>query len=206
MSNSSPRRSSRSVTTLVIVVTALVLWFLFFRPQPPSETGNSSGATPPATLQQGEQPAQTPESTSAVATVAIAPTTSEVEPPTAVTPATASTTATLQPAAPKATPTRGPPATIDGLPVITQEALPPEAIDTLALIASDGPFPFSKDGAVFQNREQLLPRKSSGYYHEFTVITPGENDRGARRIVAGDGGELYYTDDHYASFSRIWVP
>lgn len=115
-------------------------------------------------------------------------------------------TRTPKPAQPTATPTRGPPAQIDGLPVITLDELPPEALETLALIENDGPFPFSKDGSVFQNRERLLPRKPTGYYREYTVITPGEGDRGARRIVRGEAGELYYTDDHYASFARIWLP
>jgi ribonuclease T1 len=56
---------------------------------------------------------------------------------------------------------------------------------------------------VFQNREGLLPEQPSGYYHEYTVLTPGSSDRGARRIVTGSQGEMYYTDDHYGSFQRI---
>ena len=113
-------------------------------------------------------------------------------------------TATKKPRATATSPpTRVVPKTSDGFPAITVDQLPPEALDTLALIASDGPFPFSKDGTTFQNREQLLPRKRGGYYREYTVITPGEGDRGARRIIAGAEGELYYTDDHYDSFSRI---
>jgi ribonuclease T1 len=56
---------------------------------------------------------------------------------------------------------------------------------------------------VFGNYERLLPRKPRGYYHEYTVPTPGAHDRGARRIIAGQGGELYYTDDHYRTFKRI---
>jgi ribonuclease T1 len=81
--------------------------------------------------------------------------------------------------------------------------LPPEAADTIERIASDGPFSYAQDGATFHNRERLLPARPDGYYREYTVVTPGSPDRGARRIVAGDGGELYYTDDHYASFREV---
>lgn len=81
--------------------------------------------------------------------------------------------------------------------------LPPEARDTLALIRRGGPFPYAKDGAVFHNREGLLPARPRGYYREYTVPTPGARDRGARRIVAGREGDLWYTADHYRSFKRI---
>jgi ribonuclease T1 len=81
--------------------------------------------------------------------------------------------------------------------------LPAEARQTLALIKAGGPFPYQRDGAVFGNREGLLPKRSRGYYREYTVRTPSARDRGARRIVAGRGGEFYYTDDHYRSFRRI---
>lgn len=81
--------------------------------------------------------------------------------------------------------------------------LPPEARKTLALIEKRGPFPYAKDGAVFGNREGHLPKQKRGYYREYTVKTPGERTRGARRIVAGRGGEYWYTEDHYASFRRI---
>lgn len=90
-----------------------------------------------------------------------------------------------------------------GLPFIDPADLPPEALDTLALIADGGPFPFDRDGLTFQNREELLPDRPGGYYGEFTVITPELSHRGARRIVAGEGGERYYTADHYESFARI---
>lgn len=87
--------------------------------------------------------------------------------------------------------------------VVSVDELPDEAIDTLVMIEQDGPFPYSKDGSTFQNREGLLPGAERGYYREFTVDTPGSPDRGARRIVAGDGGELFYTADHYDSFAQI---
>jgi ribonuclease T1 len=83
--------------------------------------------------------------------------------------------------------------------------LPSEAIDTLQSIERGGPFAYERDGAVFQNRERRLPDRPRGYYHEYTVRTPGASDRGARRIIAG--GEppevYYYTDDHYRTFRRL---
>ncbi|MEU6243742.1 ribonuclease domain-containing protein [Streptomyces sp. NPDC047024] len=82
--------------------------------------------------------------------------------------------------------------------------LPSQAYDTLELIDQGGPFPYSQDGVVFQNREGVLPGQSSGYYHEYTVKTPGESTRGARRIVTGKAYEEdYYTSDHYATFDLI---
>ena len=82
-------------------------------------------------------------------------------------------------------------------------SLPPQARETLALIKSGGPFPYRQDGRVFHNRERLLPGRRDGYYREYTVRTPGLRDRGARRIVAGRGGEYYYTENHDRSFRRI---
>ncbi|WP_338932412.1 ribonuclease [Streptomyces netropsis] len=82
--------------------------------------------------------------------------------------------------------------------------LPSQAHDTLRLIEAGGPFPYPKDGTVFSNRESVLPKQSSGYYHEYTVKTPGSPDRGARRIVAGQKSqEDYYTGDHYATFDLV---
>ena len=89
---------------------------------------------------------------------------------------------------------------------IAVEDLPAEAATTLRLIEAGGPFPYDQDGAVFRNREGILPAHPRGYYHEYTVETPGSPDRGARRIVTGDAGERYYTDDHYESFARIEDP
>ncbi|CUR53990.1 Guanyl-specific ribonuclease St (RNase St) [metagenome] len=90
-----------------------------------------------------------------------------------------------------------------GLPVVSVDELPAEAEEMLRLIDEGGPYPESRDGVRFENREGILPDETRGYYHEYTVATPGSDDRGARRIVAGDGGEFYYTDDHYDSFRRI---
>jgi ribonuclease T1 len=81
--------------------------------------------------------------------------------------------------------------------------LPAQAHETLALIRGGGPFPFVQDGAIFANRERLLPLGPRGSYREYTVPTPGRGDRGARRIVARTNAEFYYTDDHYRSFRRI---
>jgi len=97
----------------------------------------------------------------------------------------------------------GEPGTSSAAATIPSVHLPPEALTTLRLIESGGPFPYSKDGSVFHNYEGLLPEKADGYYREYTVVTPGSPDRGARRIVAGAGGERYYTDDHYATFRLI---
>ena len=90
-----------------------------------------------------------------------------------------------------------------GLRLVAVAELPQEAVNTIKLIDAGGPFPYDRDGATFENREGILPDHPVGYYAEYTVDTPGEDDRGARRIVAGSRGELYWTEDHYASFERI---
>lgn len=102
---------------------------------------------------------------------------------------------------------------VSQLAVIEQVAvaeLPIEARRTLMLIRRGGPFPYRKDGSVFGNRERLLPPQRRGYYTEYTVPTPSSRDRGARRIIAGGdparSDELYYTEDHYASFRKIRDP
>ena len=84
-----------------------------------------------------------------------------------------------------------------------QQGRKDQAIATLERIERGGPFPYERDGTVFQNRERRLPSQPRGYYREYTVRTPGARDRGARRIVAGRDGELYYSGDHYRSFMRI---
>ena len=102
--------------------------------------------------------------------------------------------------APYATAQKAPLPAISEIPIAQ---LPREARQTMALIRKGGPFPYAKDGAIFGNREGILPKEKRGYYREYTVKTPGERTRGARRIIWGAGGEFYYTDDHYSHFSRI---
>jgi ribonuclease T1 len=96
-----------------------------------------------------------------------------------------------------------------GLPALEDEGTSSSSSEEAAIaevlqaIESSEPLPYSEDGQTFQNREGLLPPQPIGYYSEYTVETPGSADRGARRLVIGDGGETYYTDDHYASFTQI---
>lgn len=82
--------------------------------------------------------------------------------------------------------------------------LPSEAHDTITLIDKGGPFPYPRDGIVFSNREDVLPEQSAGYYHEYTVKTPGAPNCGTRRVITGEQQhEDYYTADHYQTFSRV---
>ncbi|MFJ4524296.1 ribonuclease domain-containing protein [Streptomyces sp. NPDC088810] len=90
-----------------------------------------------------------------------------------------------------------------GMATVQESRLPAEARRTLVLIDQGGPFPYAKDGTVFGNFEGRLPEHRRGYYHEYTVPTPGSRDRGARRLVTGQDREVYYTDDHYESFRAV---
>lgn len=89
------------------------------------------------------------------------------------------------------------------IPRIRNRNLPQQARETQNLIKKGGPFPYDRDGAEFMNREGKLPAKPNGHYREYTVPSPGKPNRGARRIVAGKDGEMYYTDDHYNTFQHI---
>jgi ribonuclease T1 len=96
----------------------------------------------------------------------------------------------------------------EAMSAVSLTQLPVEAQTTHRLILAGGPFPYRKDGSVFGNRERALPGKRRGYYHEYTVDTPGARDRGARRIVCGGlpvtrPEVCFYTADHYTSFRRI---
>ncbi|HWC84705.1 MAG TPA: ribonuclease domain-containing protein [Pseudonocardiaceae bacterium] len=93
------------------------------------------------------------------------------------------------------------PGSSSGLPMQALSALPGQAAQTYQLILKGGPFPYPhNDGVVYQNRERELPSEPSGYYHEYTVPTPGSSDRGTRRLITGKDHELYYTGDHYQTF------
>ena len=109
--------------------------------------------------------------------------------------------------APAAVFTAPPPALAADTPARYPAFLPTEAHAVLQEIARGGPFAYRQDGSVFQNRERRLPAQPSGYYHEYTVTTPGSPDRGARRIITGGEPpqEYWYTDDHYRSFHRFEV-
>jgi ribonuclease T1 len=93
------------------------------------------------------------------------------------------------------------------LPEVTLAVLPNEAQEVYARIGKGGPFRYERDGIAFGNRERLLPSKPRGYYHEYTVSTPGARNRGARRVICGGPKTApdvcYYTGDHYQSFQRI---
>jgi ribonuclease T1 len=91
---------------------------------------------------------------------------------------------------------------------VAQADLPRQGQQTYRLILRGGPFPHQKDGVVFGNYERQLPSARRGYYHEYTVDTPGARNRGARRIVCGGyqrtaPDACYYTGDHYSSFKKI---
>lgn len=87
---------------------------------------------------------------------------------------------------------------------IEESALDAKARDTLAAIRAGGPYRYPRnDGVTYRNANGVLPPEASGYYKEFTVVTPGASTRGARRIISGSGGEFYLTLDHYDSFRRI---
>ncbi len=157
-------------------------------------------ATPTVTKTSSQKPTAKPQATRKPAKSATPTATVRAKPTATATPRPkAQATSTKPPSTPTQVGQTGPP----GMKVLKLAKLPPEAQHTIALIKKGGPFPYQRDGIEFQNREGILPRKARGYYHEYTVITPGSADRGARRIIAGSKGELYYTDDHYNSFS--WV-
>lgn len=59
-------------------------------------------------------------------------------------------------------------------------------------------------GDVFGNREGLLPEADGRVYYECDIDTDGSNSRGAKRIVYSNDGLIYYTEDHYESFTLLY--
>ncbi|HQA29998.1 ribonuclease domain-containing protein [Propioniciclava tarda] len=122
-------------------------------------------------------------------------------------PSTSAPTSVATSTAPAAPSAKDP---VSGLRWVTLAELPAQASDTMKSIKAGPPYKYPKnDGVVYHNSEGILPKQKDGYYHEFTVVTPGASTRGARRIIAGGpkmgvtNAEWYYTDDHYSSFERI---
>jgi guanyl-specific ribonuclease Sa len=111
--------------------------------------------------------------------------------------------ATPAAAAPAGDVDQGPVIGVSGLPAGYVDELPAETLEVLDAIEAGGPHPYRQDGSTFFNREGLLPLEADGYYREYTVETPGSPDRGARRLVVGGRGEVFYTDDHYGSFVEV---
>ncbi len=58
-------------------------------------------------------------------------------------------------------------------------------------------------GDRFGNYEELLPHARGRSYYECDIGTWGADSRGARRIVYSNDGLIYYTDDHYESFTLL---
>ena len=59
-------------------------------------------------------------------------------------------------------------------------------------------------GDKFGNYEKLLPVKSGRTYTECDIGTLGAKSRGAKRIVFSNDGLIYYTDDHYETFTLLY--
>lgn len=157
----------------LLLCAAVVLGLLLL---PGGRGAGQAAPAPDAVVTSGSQPQQTAGGSSPTATTAL-PATRE-QPDAAHTP-------------------------ISGLPTIAESDLPAEARETMRLIEDGGPFPHRQDASTFFNREGILPDRRRGYYREYTVRTPRSPDRGARRIVAGAEGDLYFTPDHYDSFQQI---
>jgi ribonuclease T1 len=183
----------RLLLALAVVLVGVVL-LVVTRGGGSSTTGSGDGSATTVTLAPAVRPSSaggpaTTNGSGAGTTRVTAPRTT-ANPPSSVAPGASTTRATTGPA----------PA---GMKTVAISSLPPEARTTLRLIAADGPFPYRQDGVVFENRERHLPKKASGYYHEYTVVTPGSPDRGARRIITGANGDHFYTSDHYATFRLV---
>lgn len=59
-------------------------------------------------------------------------------------------------------------------------------------------------GDRFGNREGVLPAAQGRSYYECDIDTIGETSRGAKRLVYSDDGLIYYTEDHYETFTLLY--
>ena len=59
-------------------------------------------------------------------------------------------------------------------------------------------------GDYFGNYEGHLPKKNGRKYYECDIDTKGAKSRGAKRIIFSNDGLIYYTDDHYETFTRLY--
>ena len=59
-------------------------------------------------------------------------------------------------------------------------------------------------GDKFGNYEGILPKKKGRQYYECDIGTVGKRSRGAKRIIYSNDGLIYYTDDHYESFTLLY--
>ncbi len=188
-----PGRPTSAVAVVLVLAVALGIWFFSGRsPDAQTTAGDPSSSSSPAPSgSPTSSPSSTPSSSPSSSPSASASTTTQPEqsPSPSAAPSAGSTAPAIDPES--------------GLPTVYLLDLPPEAAETVEIIDRGPPYPYDKDGSTFGNYEGLLPDYERGYYQEFTVETPGSYDRGARRIVEGADAELYWTDDHYASFSRI---
>ena len=74
---------------------------------------------------------------------------------------------------------------------------------TLDRIRSGQQFPHRHNGTLFRNEQGKLLPEHYDYYREYVHPTPGISEPGPQRIIVGQGGELYYTPDHYDTFIPI---
>ncbi len=190
MTDRTPSAAQRATTRrfqrlalLLLVVGVVALGLLAQRGAAPAGGESAAAAASPGTVG---------------ATVAAPDGTATTGPATART--TTRATATRTTTAATSTATRDP---YSGLPWVDVADLPEQARTVLATIDRGGPYAYDKDGTVFRNAEGRLPKAATGYYREYTVVLPGSPDRGPLRIVVGGGEYFYWTDDHYATFSRI---
>lgn len=181
-------RNRRNLIGLAVMVVLVVVWLIA------SRSGDRPTASGPTT--------QAAATTTAPLTTSTSNSPASTSRPTTTPPTTDRRTTGTTTRSPTSRPAGTDPAS--GLRWINESALPAQARQTIALIRAGGPYPYPRnDDVTYHNNNRALPRQPDGFYREYTVITPGSATRGARRIIAGQDGSLYYTADHYTTFARI---